>query len=426
MKTLIIPCAGSEKIDNLPLILCRHPKDGNILAKKVLPGIFPESYDRLIYTVTAEDERKYSVSQAVKLNVPSAEVIVLPEKTSGSADTVYRTILQAGVTGEVAVKDSHGSISLREPVEGNAIAGLDLMQCDYAVRNLRKKSFIVINEQGNVRDIVEKRLRSDVISVGLYSFRNAEDFVSAFLRLSDPDYAAGRLYISHVISYLIGRRDFVFHCSKVKSFEEWANLESWRELRRGSLHNIIGSDIKLIMTDLDGTLFDTAMVNYLAYKEAIMKFGYDMSYDYFHKFCNGRYYKQFLSELFPEITEDLLHEIHVRKKALYKKYISEAKLNVPLMRLLDICRRECKLALVTTASLENTNDILNAFGLMNYFDLVLTHEDISNTKPDPEGYIKAMEFFRVLPQECVIFEDSDTGIEAAMRSGAQYFKVLGV
>lgn len=425
MKTLIIPCVGSEKIDSLPLILCRHPKDGNLLAKKVLSGIFPESYDRLIYAVTAEDECKYSVSQAVELNIPSAEVIVFNEKTSGSADTVYRTILKAGVTGEVAVKDSHGSISLGEPIEGNAIAGLDLMQCDYAVRNLRNKSFIVINEQGNVCDIVEKRLRSDVISVGLYSFRNAKDFMSAFLRLSDPDYAAGRLYVSHVISYLIGRRDFVFHCSKVKSLEEWGNLESWRELRRDSLH-IIGADIKLIMTDLDGTLFNTTMVNYLAYKEAIQKFGYELSYDYFYKFCNGRYYKHFLSELFPEITEDLMHEIHTSKKALYKKYISEAKLNVPLMRLLDICRRECKLALVTTASLENTHDILHAFGLMNYFDLVLTHEDISNVKPDPEGYIKAMAFFRVSPQECVIFEDSDTGIEAAMRSGAQYFKVLGI
>ena len=177
------------------------------------------------------------------------------------------------------------------------------------------------------------------------------------------------------------------------------------------------------MSDLDGTLFDTADVNYSAYQEAMNPFGGKIDHDYFRESCNGRHYKEFLPEIMPGITEDMMAQVHSAKKELYKKYVHLARLNTGLLGVLDMCRSECRLALVTTASRENTIDILRAFGLEQYFDLVLTHNDIRRNKPDPEGYIKAMEFFEAAPEECVIFEDSQTGIEAARRSGAQYFAV---
>lgn len=421
MKTLIIPCAGNEKIDGLPLILNRHPQDGIMLAEKLLHGIFSDEYDRIIFAVTPETESKFSVTQAVINKIARSNVIILPGETSGPAETVYRTILQADITGEIAVKDSDNRISLEQHVSGNAIAGLDLMHYDNTIENLRNKSFIILNEQGDVLDIAEKRLRSDIISAGLYCFRNAEDFVSAFERLSDSDYRIQKLYVSHVISYLIGRRNFIFHCSKVLLFEDWSTSESWHKLRRNSSRQ----KIRLVMADLDGTLFDTCMVNYSAYREALKPFSckIDFSCDYFCKNCNGRHYREFLPEILKYYDEEILQEIHDRKKKLYKKYINHAKINDALIKILDIFRIECRTALVTTASGENTSDILKAFGLENYFDLVITHEDITKSKPDPEGYIKAMIFFDVRPEECVIFEDSESGIEAAKRSGALYFRV---
>ena len=382
----------------------------------MLSGIFPESYGRIIYAVTADMEEKFSVSSAIAQSVPSAEVVVLSEKTSGAADTVCRTIRYAGISGGIAVKDSHSRIALSSPIEGNAIAGLDLMQTDIPVANLRSKSFIVLNEQDNVCDIAEKRLRSDVISAGMYSFRDAEDFVSAFVRLSDPDYPAGRLYVSHIISYLVGRRDFVFSCSKAEAFEEWADQTAWQKLRRGHLP----ASVRLIIADLDGTLFDTAGVNCAAYSEALER---GLDYEYFRAHCNGRHYTDFLPEIVPGISSEAMKMIHSRKKALYRKYLTLAKPNTGLLALLGMCRGECSLALVTTASRENTQDILRAFGLENFFDLVLAHEDIAHSKPDPEGYLKAMQYFGASPEECIIFEDSETGLEAARRSGAQYFTV---
>ena len=78
-----------------------------------------------------------------------------------------------------------------------------------------------------------------------------------------------------------------------------------------------------------------------------------------------------------------------------------------------------------SASKENTNDILDEFKIREMFDLVLTHEDIERPKPDPDGFITAMDYFGVLPKESVIFEDSDVGVKAAEASGATVFVVKG-
>lgn len=182
--------------------------------------------------------------------------------------------------------------------------------------------------------------------------------------------------------------------------------------------------MKLMMIDLDGTLFDTKEINYYAYKEALEKYGFKIDYDYYCKHCNGRHYTDFL----PVITTfdySILKEIHEIKKDVYRKYIKRGKVNQALVDILNKRGNECKAALITTASKQNTYDILNEFNIRNIFDLIITHEDITKYKPDPEGFFRAMEYFQVCPEECVIFEDSSVGIEAAEKTGATVFVVKG-
>jgi beta-phosphoglucomutase-like phosphatase (HAD superfamily) len=57
--------------------------------------------------------------------------------------------------------------------------------------------------------------------------------------------------------------------------------------------------------------------------------------------------------------------------------------------------------------------------LDEYFDLIYTREDVSKIKPDPEVYQKAMQKFNAKPEECIIFEDSLIGIEAAKKAGIE-------
>lgn len=183
--------------------------------------------------------------------------------------------------------------------------------------------------------------------------------------------------------------------------------------------------IKLIIADLDGTLVDTKDVNYQAYREAIKPFGYELDYRYYCEFCNGRHYLDFL----PQITtqdKTVLAAMHKAKKAAYSKYLEKAILNQGLVDIINALKRTgYKAALVTTASKQNCEDLIQHFKLSELFDLVLTHEDIEIAKPDPQGFLKAMSFFHAEPRETVIFEDSDVGLEAARRSGAFYYKTIG-
>lgn len=179
--------------------------------------------------------------------------------------------------------------------------------------------------------------------------------------------------------------------------------------------------MKLIIVDLDGTLFDTKDVNYHAYKEAISPYGYDMDYKYYCEFCNGRHYLDFLPQI-TTIDKDILTAMHKAKKEAYKNHLDKAVVNQGLVDIIRRMKGEYKTAIVTTASKKNCYDILRQFDLIGLFDLILTHDDIEKAKPNPEGFLKAMMHFDVKPKNTIIFEDSDVGLEAAERSGAFYYK----
>ena len=112
----------------------------------------------------------------------------------------------------------------------------------------------------------------------------------------------------------------------------------------------------------------------------------------------------------------------ISKKLAFKKHLDKAILNEGLVDVIRLMKSEYKTAIVTTASKENCYDILKQFDLVNLFDLILTHDDITKSKPDPEGFLKAMQYFGVSKEDTIIFEDSDVGLEAARQSGAFYYK----
>lgn len=252
MRTLIVLCAGSRMIEQKPLFLNRHP-NGKLLAEKAIEGIFPELYDRIVYAILGETDEKYNAKSILLQELGErypVEVAVLNEGTSGPADTVYKTIEYSNILGEFDVRDSLNCIKLEKRISGNFIAGLDLTKYEKEVFRVRTKSFIVINEQRQVLDVVEKKFRSDVISVGLYGFKNVNDFNLAYERLGDRNYPIKKLYLSNIISYLIGYKQRVFHCAEVLEHEDWGSPETWNTLQKKYATFFIDAD-QLINGTLD-------------------------------------------------------------------------------------------------------------------------------------------------------------------------------
>ena len=180
----------------------------------------------------------------------------------------------------------------------------------------------------------------------------------------------------------------------------------------------------LILIDLDGTLFDTVAVNAASYRAALEEVGATVTDEYYAQYCNGGYYKSFLRPLLGgDPPPELVEQVHDRKKALYAACLGAARPNTALFALLAAMRPTAHLALVTTGSRRNATEILDHFHCRDWFELILTSEDVTNNKPDPEGYLAAMAHFGIDAAHTMIFEDSAPGLAAARDAGAAVFAV---
>ncbi|HBX65996.1 MAG TPA: hypothetical protein DEG32_07480 [Balneolaceae bacterium] len=84
---------------------------------------------------------------------------------------------------------------------------------------------------------------------------------------------------------------------------------------------------------------------------------------------------------------------------------------------------DIKMVVATSAPAENADHILKGLGIEDYFDAVLNSSHVTKSKPDPEPYLKAAKAVNVSPKDCVVFEDSISGVQSGLSAGAM---VVGV
>ena len=179
---------------------------------------------------------------------------------------------------------------------------------------------------------------------------------------------------------------------------------------------------RLAIFDFDGTLYDTVPANYAAYRDTLERHGFQLDEEYFKIHCYGRHYKAFLPPIIGP-DEELLDIIHREKLVSYPKQLGLVRENTPLFHLMNALRPTHHIALVTTASQSGVMAILEQFGRLDEFDLILTQQDIPKNKPAPDGFLMAMKHFGIPADRSIIFEDSESGIAAAQASGAPYLVV---
>lgn len=174
--------------------------------------------------------------------------------------------------------------------------------------------------------------------------------------------------------------------------------------------------IRGFLFDMDGTLVDTHQPNFEAYRRALEDFGVSISYDDFKKTI-GHQAQTFLPWLAPGLTEVDYLEIAERKAQYYQELVHLTTKNVRLVKFLDGIREENKTALVTTAKRRNALAVLRHHELLDKFDLIITAEDVAQSKPAPDAYRLALTRLGLTAKEAIAFEDSPAGAEAAEAAG---------
>ncbi len=177
--------------------------------------------------------------------------------------------------------------------------------------------------------------------------------------------------------------------------------------------------ISAIITDLDGTLVDTFEANLRAYQKAFNDVGLNLTADTYRQ-CFGYRFERFMTAV--GITDErTLNYIREAKKEYYPLFFEYLKPNKALIELIDgFHRMGGKTAIASTARKENLLNVVNHLGVGELFDIIYAGVDVKQGKPSPEIYLKAMDTLFVNPDETLIFEDSEVGIEAAKASGANY------
>lgn len=175
--------------------------------------------------------------------------------------------------------------------------------------------------------------------------------------------------------------------------------------------------IKAIITDFDGTLVDTFQANCLAYQKAFAEVGITLTSERYRE-CFGYRFDRFMVAM--DITDTMM-AAHIKdaKKKYYPDFFSWFRPNTALIELIRSYHAlGFKTAIASTARRENLLNAVDHLNIADIFDFIYAGVDVKQGKPSPEIYQKSMHALSVLPEETLIFEDSEVGVQAAKASGA--------
>lgn len=185
---------------------------------------------------------------------------------------------------------------------------------------------------------------------------------------------------------------------------------------------------KAVIFDLDGVVVCTDECHYKGWKKMADEEGI-----YFDRAINERLrgvsrmasLEIVLEKATKEYTEEEKVALATRKNDYYREFIKSLTKDDVLPGVLDFCDylKSKGIKIAIGSSSRNTPAILKGIGLDTYFDAVADGNQITNSKPDPEVFLLAAKLVGVEPKDCMVVEDADAGVEAALNGGMD---VLGV
>ena len=186
--------------------------------------------------------------------------------------------------------------------------------------------------------------------------------------------------------------------------------------------------VKLIIFDLDGVLVEAKNIHFDALNEALsnVNSGYKINWNEHLNKYDGLKTFQKLNLLTREkgLPKEIHNQIWEDKQKITLQKLSSLKPNSSLQSVMStLLENNYKLAVCSNSIRKTVLTVLSKLGIIEFMDLIISNEDVKNSKPHPEMYWKAISMMSMLPEETLIVEDSPYGLMAAARSKSHILRV---
>lgn len=250
-----MPLAGkSSRFPNLrPKWMLTHPS-GKFMAIEAIGGLDLNDFEKIYFVCLSEHQEKYQFLKGFQEElediriIHKTEFIFLDQPTKDQPETVYNAIKKAHISGPIFVKDSDNFFRARCK-GGNFVCFANLNNSGLV--KPKNKSYIILDSNGSIANIVEKQVISPYFCVGGYGFESAQIFVDT---IDQINYNTER-YISNAIFQLI-LNGSLFLGKEVTDYKDWGTLEDWDRFKR---------TYATLFIDIDGTLVENSSSHFPPY-----------------------------------------------------------------------------------------------------------------------------------------------------------------
>ena len=182
---------------------------------------------------------------------------------------------------------------------------------------------------------------------------------------------------------------------------------------------------RTILWDMDGVISDSYSFHFSAWQETFAKKGIKFTKEDFTQLFGTRndfIIRSVMGRKLPERAIKIM--VQEKEETFRRKATGNIKPFPGVVRLLNALKKgNFKLGLVSSAPKENIDLILNKFNLSGIFDCIVSGQEVSESKPSPQIYLLAAKKLEVIPNDCVVIEDSPLGVKAVKTAGMRCLAV---
>lgn len=176
---------------------------------------------------------------------------------------------------------------------------------------------------------------------------------------------------------------------------------------------------KAFLFDLNGTMIDDMDYHVRSWHRILNSLGASITIEQAKAECYGKNH-ELIERIFPgRFSTAEKDRMSVEKEKQYQaEYKPSLALLPGLMDLLVIAKQKnIKMAIGSAAIMFNIDFVLDGLNIRDYFDVIVSADDVSRSKPDPETYLKCASLLSIDPKDCLVFEDVPKGVESALNAG---------